>query len=85
MISFEEEIFDRLREMGGSKSAFVNSAVSVALQADGVKSVPSCEFCGSEKKPLIWIMPNEKLACVECEETLRKRSRVNITSCQVGD
>ena len=84
MISFEEDIFDRLREMGGNKSQFVNSAVAVALEVDGDKPLPICEYCGSDTTPFLFIVPDEKLACQKCENRLRKYNRVNLGNCKVA-
>ena len=67
-ISFDEEIWDKLRDMRNS-SDFVNILVFKALEA-GDTDTQVCEICGSNTKPLIWMMPMEKLVCSICEKKL---------------
>jgi len=72
-ISFDEEIWDKLRDMRNS-SDFVNICVSKALlEGDGNEQV--CEMCGNNEKPLIWAMPIEKLICSVCEKGLVWKSK----------
>jgi len=72
-ISFDEEIWESLRDMRNS-SDFVNDLVSKALSS-GEHEAQVCEFCGSNSKPMLWIMPQEKLACEACEKGLVWKSQ----------
>ena len=67
-ISFDEEIWEKLRDMRNS-SDFVNALITEALN-EGEHETEVCERCGSSKKPFIWMMPSEKLVCDECEKVL---------------
>lgn len=67
-ISFDEENWDKLRDMRNS-SDFVNDLVNKAF-SDGEHDTQVCELCGKDEKPLIWMMPMERLVCVGCEKDL---------------
>ena len=81
-VSFDEEIWDKLREMRNS-SDYVNNLVTQSLNAGGGNE-QICEYCGSSSKPLIWMMPDEKLACEVCEKQMvwkvRHSTQINIPS-----
>ena len=66
-ISFDEDVYDKLRDMRNS-SDFVNSLVSQGLIKDK-PDVPKCEYCGKESDELMWMVPDEKLACSACESS----------------
>ena len=76
-ISFDEEIWDKLRDMRNS-SDFVNDLVNKALLC-GDKEVDVCELCGSSSKPLIWAMPMEKLICDSCNSKLVFKARHSLS------
>lgn len=72
-ISFNEEIWEKLRDMRNS-SDFVNALVTDAL-SDGEHESEDCELCDSKEKPLVWVMPMEKLVCPSCEKRLLFKSQ----------
>jgi len=78
-VSFDEEIWDKLREMRNS-SDFVNSVVSEAMEGEKV-NVDVCEICGSTEKPLIWVLPDEKMVCAECEKQMVINSKSKMFMC----
>ncbi len=76
-ISFDEEIWEKLRDMRNS-SDFVNALVTESLNA-GEHESEVCELCGKEEKPLIWIVPDEKLVCSGCEAGLLWKSKHSLS------
>ena len=67
-VSFDEEIWEKLREMRNS-SDFINNLVTREFNSSAQES-DVCEYCGKSSKERVWICPDEKHACLECEGLL---------------
>ena len=74
-VSFDEDIWDKLKSMRNS-SEFVNGVVSKSL--DKVEVDGYCDICGAPDPSLIWVLPDEKLMCEECYNNAKKKSKLKL-------
>jgi len=75
-ISFEEEIYDKLREMRNS-SDFVNELVKNNIDLADKKD-NQCAYCDTITEDLIWLLPDERLVCQACEVSRVEGHKSNI-------